>query len=337
MSTLVRDQRFFPEPGVSGMGGLLDDLWTGLVQVVSGSKMQEVGDQLGKLQDGIVSTYNLIDAVLPELAKAQLITQQAAAIYGPTSPKFFETLTGLKAAENLLLQATRFEFICTQIAGSLKPKADEVGKYISAVPGFIRAAERLNQTMFARIYSKYTAMSNARYKVVQRADALFYAKFGNVPRTYASEGWMAVAIQAVNEIIPQAKSDSGSGMGDPLTVIITIVAIGIVLVGIILAFKSLLSEFNAKNTTIATSHDKFEERLTDERKDYFARGAKAGVPNDKLEAGWAAIEARKKKEQKALEDKLSSGFSVGDIATYGIIGAVVIVGATTVLPMLTKK
>jgi hypothetical protein len=322
---------------MGGMGGLLDDLWTGLKEVVGGSKFREIDQKMGQLQDGIVAVYKLLDTVIPEIDRAMLVSAQALAMYGPASPQYISSLQGIVASQKLLMQATRFEIVCSSIGDSLKPKAKELASDLSSVTGLINSADRLREAMFQRVYRKFPDTYNKRQKAFQRATQIFSARFGTaVAANTSSEGWLGAITEAVNEVIPQevvTKGSGVSGMGDPVTVIVLIIAAGIVLIGILLTLNAILGQFNKTNTQMVTSRSEFEARLSEERKEFFTRGQAAGKPLDQLNAEWAAMEAKKLAEQKEFEAKLKSDFDLGSVVTYGAI----IAGAAFILPMILKK
>jgi hypothetical protein len=293
MPTLVlhRDQRFFPAPGVSGMG----DTWGGAVaSMIAGKELNQLISAISRVQDQLRSTIEVRNGIFNGYVEAKKLLDQARSAYGPdfmpgpfgammpnfrSLPAMMAYGSAVKGVQQLARQIKTFEIfdiVFRSVAGALH-KA-----------GLMNDADSVDQT--TRQLMRFDIETDSKFANVPEytstktklLDAFVaeLAAWGVSRNAYDDPRYFQAFIKSADRIVPipgRPNPPAGSGLGNPLPVVVVAI---IWIVGVVAAALVVMSTINRiipdQNSKAIAARDTVLQRERDWTKiqsDMISKGA----------------------------------------------------------------
>lgn len=359
MPTLVRhrDERFFPAPGVSGVGTFTEAFasWT------SGTALNQLNAAIGSLHNSLIQMINLLPGLNIKQAEVEVLAKKPGNFFsGPfgtqiPSAQGIEYMKAAQAVKDGYTRVTVYVFQMDQIADVLNLNQGKISTAYSGVSGFLNSYYRWKEVLGTKLWNRpgtgelFQKMQGAKWGAWLELGGSSKGYDYNDPRYLQAANIAATKVTGINAGPTSPSGLSGLGalglepISTTVAVILLIKTIVVVvgIVAIVVGIVALAKEFNAKAIKIADMRTEYEKRTEVQRKEYFERRAKEGAGTQTIQSEWDQIrsgsEARQKGAEKTVQDTKGLPESAGDFMGKLVLPLVLVGGAVVIIPMFMKK
>lgn len=305
--TMVGDWR---GTSFSGMGSPLN-LTESIASLLSGKDLDEFNRAMSRLMDSIVKAHGQLENLEEQESEIRGRMKSFPTLIpvpmGPPVPTKvgLANMHSMAAVREGYKALTGFTYMIHVFKNSFGAAAPAIRKVYSPIDGNLRQFGLWIDTWMKRVAPK-KGMGPLFDKIQREHNRLYAHAAQGQPMDFNNEHYIGTANAAVEAVVGIKPESVGvSGMGIAISMIVLAIVAAVAIIGMLSSVLSLVKQYNVKANAIHAQRTSYENRMEEERKEYFERSKEAGAPIEQIQEEWDARKEVKDKEQDAKEQRIA--------------------------------